>query len=258
MNNSDFTCSYTNNTNPTDTAKVTITALATSNYTGYKDTTFTINPRITFNSNGGSGTMKNQFASYNENTVLIQNVYTRTGYIFGGWASSQSDADNRTIAYEDKGTVKLTSNITLYAIWIPDNYEITKYTVDDNNICDVSPKTTLSEFKEHIILNSTGSVKIYDKNEDEISEENYNICTGMTIKIFLAERTVTFSIIVTGDVDGNGIIDIQDLLDVNKHRLRKIALEGVYLKAGDINKDNSINVIDLLQLNKFRLGKLSL
>jgi predicted phosphodiesterase len=111
-------------------------------------------------------------------------------------------------------------------------------------------------FKLRLNSRACQTLVVHDKNGDEIIDENSNIGTGMTLKILLAERTVNFTIIVTGDVDGNGIVDIADLIYINRHRLEKITLEGIYLEAGDINKDNSVNIIDLLQLNKFRLGKI--
>ena len=258
INNTDFTCSYINNNQPTDNAKIIVTAKDNSNYIGYREITFTINPRIIFNSNGGLGTMNNQFVSYNANTTLSQNTYTKTGYAFGGWALSKENANTGIIDFKNHETIVLTSNITLYAIWIPSSYKVTEYTVDDNNISNVGPETTISEFKEHIILDSTGSVRIFDKNEAEITDNNSIICTGMTIKIFLADNTINLAIIVTGDVDGNGSVNIQDLMCINKHRLQKNNLESIYLKAGDLNKDNSVNIIDLFLLNKFRLGIIAL
>ncbi len=258
INNTDFTCSYINNNQPTDNAKIIVTAKDNSNYIGYREITFTINPRIIFNSNGGLGTMNNQFVSYNANTTLSQNTYTKTGYAFGGWALSKENANTGIIDFKNHETIVLTSNITLYAIWIPSSYKVTEYTVDDNNISNVDPETTISEFKEHIILDSTGSVRIFDKNEAEITDNNSIICTGMTIKIFLADNTINLAIIVTGDVDGNGSVNIQDLMCINKHRLQKNNLESIYLKAGDLNKDNSVNIIDLFLLNKFRLGIIAL
>ena len=41
------------------------------------------NHTVTFNANGGTGTMSNQIA--NVPTALTANAFTRTGYTFSGW-----------------------------------------------------------------------------------------------------------------------------------------------------------------------------
>lgn len=75
---------------------------------------FTINPNVTFNSNGGSGSMANQFVTYNAATALTANSYTRTGYIFDGW---NTNADGTGTSYANQASVTLTANTTLYAKW---------------------------------------------------------------------------------------------------------------------------------------------
>jgi len=76
--------------------------------------TFTIDPKVTFNSNGGSGSMSDQYVTYNTSTQLSTNTFTRTGYIFSGWNTA---ADGSGTSYADEQNVTLTENITLYAQW---------------------------------------------------------------------------------------------------------------------------------------------
>ena len=72
---------------------------------------------ITFNANGGSGTMSNMSCSYNSEYTLTANSFTRTNYMFMGWATSA----NGKVVYKDKASIKNLSNtaitITLYAVW---------------------------------------------------------------------------------------------------------------------------------------------
>ena len=79
---------------------------------------------VTYNANSGSGTMTASTCYAGSSCALTANAFTRTGYTFGGWASSQNNANAGTVAYADKASVSLTSNTTLYAIW--------KYTVTYN------------------------------------------------------------------------------------------------------------------------------
>ena len=76
--------------------------------------TFTINPVVTFNSNGGTGTMANQSVTYNTATELSANSFTRTGYTFNGWTTN---ADGTGTVYANKANITITANTTLYAKW---------------------------------------------------------------------------------------------------------------------------------------------
>ena len=95
----------------------------------------TINYKITFNANGGSGTMADQKVDYNESKQLSGNVFVRNGYTFTGW-NTQSNGSGTT--YKDKATVKNLSEtngdiITLYAKWQKNTYTIS-YTLNGGSI----------------------------------------------------------------------------------------------------------------------------
>ncbi len=67
---------------------------------------------VTFNSNGGSGSMSNQTA--NTPTALTLNSFTRTGYSFSGWNTLSGGGGT---AYADGATYSFSADITLYAQW---------------------------------------------------------------------------------------------------------------------------------------------
>ena len=74
---------------------------------------------ITFNANGGTGTMEKQVISSGSNTPLNACAFTRNGYVFTGWGAYGSTA----VKYEDKAlyneTTSYNTTKTLYAIWEP-------------------------------------------------------------------------------------------------------------------------------------------
>lgn len=69
---------------------------------------------ITYNANGGSGAPAAQKAKEGESTKLSSTIPTRSGYQFIGWSKSNSSS---TADYQAGGSITVTSNITLYAVW---------------------------------------------------------------------------------------------------------------------------------------------
>ena len=81
---------------------------------------------VTFEANGGEGSMNQQTFTYDVAQALNQNTFTRTGYSFTGW-NTQADGNGST--YGDKAevlnlTTEVGVNITLYAQWSINSYTI--------------------------------------------------------------------------------------------------------------------------------------
>ena len=96
---------------------------SSTTYSGYTTSCeVPTNVTVTFNANGGTGTMTDQTISYNTPTLLKPNEFTREGYTFQGWATT---ADG-SVAYDDKGLVTFKRRTTtLYAVWALNSYTIT-------------------------------------------------------------------------------------------------------------------------------------
>lgn len=67
---------------------------------------------VTFNSNGGTGTMAAQ--EIGGKAALNANTFTREGFVFDGW---NTKADGKGTAYADKTDITPTADMTLYAQW---------------------------------------------------------------------------------------------------------------------------------------------
>lgn len=90
---------------------------------------------ITFNKNdaNATGTMASQIVLSNTTTYLqICEFGAPTGKVFGGWATSPSGS----VTYSDKGTIQISSNTTLYAVWVGECTDISKEKV---NISTITP-----------------------------------------------------------------------------------------------------------------------
>lgn len=89
---------------------------------------WTQNPVITFNANGGKGTMGTQTVKPNEATALTANSFTRADYDFTGWNTAK---DGTGTAYTDKANITTNENVTLYAQWKLHKYHVRWLNWDD-------------------------------------------------------------------------------------------------------------------------------
>ena len=119
---------------------------------------WTQDPVITFDANGGKGTMGTQTVKPNEATALTANTFTRADYDFTGWNTAK---DGTGTAYGDKANIATNENVTLYAQWalhkyrvrwLNGNSEILKegyYTCEENACYDMwfeeDPEPTMPE-----------------------------------------------------------------------------------------------------------------
>ena len=76
---------------------------------------------ISFNANGGQGSMAILKVEPNDSVTLPSCTFTRTGYEFAGWALSSTGV----VMYSDGQTITPTSSMTLYAVWRVEVYTIT-------------------------------------------------------------------------------------------------------------------------------------
>ena len=84
-------------------------------YTAQYSATARVFYTITFNANGGEGSMEPQRFEVGVDTALNTNAFTRENYKFTGWNTA---ADGSGVTYADEGAfLELTGDMTLYAQW---------------------------------------------------------------------------------------------------------------------------------------------
>ena len=112
--------------------------------------------------------------------------------------------------------------------------DLSKYsqiTVDNNKyLTKISQNTTISQLKEKIETNAP--IKI-TKGEQEITDENTLVTTGMSLQI----GDETYILVVTGDLNGDGKIGLTDLANFKLSMVGKRELSTATTLAGDINED---------------------
>ncbi len=63
------------------------------------------------------------------------------------------------------------------------------------------------------------------------------------------------TIVVTGDVSGDGKITITDVVKLQKAVVGSSSLSGAYAKAADINGDGKVTITDVVQAAQVTVGQ---
>lgn len=92
-----------------------------------------------------------------------------------------------------------------------------------------------------------------DAQNNEISDTI--IGTGMKFTIIIDGIEYTYTVIIKGDVNGDGLIYATDYVKVKNHIMGKSKLTDAYLMAADINNDGKIYATDYVQIKNHIMGK---
>ncbi|WP_052446651.1 glycoside hydrolase family 2 TIM barrel-domain containing protein [Candidatus Soleaferrea massiliensis] len=124
------------------------------------------------------------------------------------------------------------------------------YTVDRaiGVISGVKASTKLAAFSKGF-SNPNGIVRIMDKDGNAI-DNNQNIGTGFAAQLVGTDGEILdqMAIAVSGDVNGDGVLGIFDLVFTKMQILGASEFDTVTMIAADMNGDGRINIFDLLQL----------
>lgn len=89
---------------------------------------------ITYDANGGKGSMLKQTVVEGQTIKLTKNKFTRSGYKFKGW----NITTNNKVKYKDGESIKLDKNIILYAIWEKNKSKADKIIETCDKLCYVN------------------------------------------------------------------------------------------------------------------------
>ncbi len=126
---------------------------------------------------------------------------------------------------------------------VPDHMSSTVYKIENGILSGVALGTTADTLLETIP--ESAHVRVMDG--EVILGPDDTLKTGMAIELFdgdtVKERIV---IAVSGDVNGDGTINIADFLLIKSHILGKSVLADHHLIAADFNGDGTVNIADML------------
>lgn len=135
--------------------------------------------------------------------------------------------------------------------------ESSVYSIDSDAgvLSGIAEKTSVTVLKEN--LSEPSYIKVYSL--DGIEYAGDTVATGMTVKL-IRNGVVNdeLSIVVEGDVNGDGVISIADYTLVRLDILELKALEGPFMLPADVNGDGAISIADytLIRLHILQLKSL--
>ena len=172
---------------------------------------------------------------------------------------------------DDKVTVTLTvtaenGTSTIYKV------NIIRVSPDENvNISDIISKMGVKVSNDYMYgispdTSATSLMNTVTKNKGVASITNANnvpkstgsLVTGDKITIQGTTESKTYIIAVRGDINGDGVVKINDLILIQSHILSKAKLTNEKFYAADINYDSVIKINDLILVQSNILGKNSL
>lgn len=137
-----------------------------------------------------------------------------------------------------------------------DNTNVTKNTLDiasivngsgyrynDTFISNVGENTSVGTIKNSLqAMSPSATISINSNGKDVVG-------TGDTITISNNNQSKTLTIVIYGDIDGDGKIRINDLVSMQKHLLNKSG----YTNADDANRDGRYSIDDLVKIQRHLL-----
>lgn len=121
----------------------------------------------------------------------------------------------------------------------------------DNILTGIGFETSKESFLTKITTN--GQVKFLDINGNELTGELLG--TGTKIIIEKEEQKQEYTLLIYGDVTGDGKISPSDYVKVKNKILDKETMDEIFILASDVTKDNNISPSDYVKIKNTILGK---
>lgn len=185
--------------------------------------------------------MPNVASKYVGDSLTISSkIPTRVGYAFMGW---YDNSECNGSPYKADDVYSTDADLVLYAKWIkPVTFDST-YTVNDANKYIIVPVPVAEEtFKNNVTLDSGYMLSVETK---KVGTEDY-LFTGSkaTIKASDGSTFSEYTVIVLGDINGDGDITTVDTNTIYNCFTGAANLSGIFAKAADMNQSGEITTAD--------------
>lgn len=124
-----------------------------------------------------------------------------------------------------------------------------KYQIKDGNILNIKNNTNQDTFRKK--LKMSGEYSIY--RNDTLISDNDKIATGDKLRKSTGEE---YTLIVSGDINNDGDVNIKDIIRLRKYLLERNNLDENSLLAADCNLDGKdISIKDLIRMRLIALER---
>lgn len=179
---------------------------------------------------------------YNNNdTKIVSN-----GFKIGEYDFSTPGEKRVKINYTDEFINTTYCYLTVNVLGlISDDYEI-----DQKYVYNIPVKTSVEGFIA--ATDFGGKIEIYD-GSDKL--EQGTLKTGMKIKLSFEEKLLKeFTLVIRNDINGNGRVDIRDLVELKKIMADTEDIDELGLKIFGVNDSSELNAQSLINVQKEVLG----
>lgn len=140
-------------------------------------------------------------------------------------------------------------DMQLYFGGIQTEYSIT---VGDGLLEGVAANTDYADFVPRITGTENASFEVLSGERVVTSGD---IGTGMTLKVVVGDGVGKYSIVIAGDLSGDGSVTSQDLLKLKRAALGLEEIDTAQTAAGDLLENDKINAGDCLKLKRMLLAE---
>lgn len=121
-------------------------------------------------------------------------------------------------------------------------------TIQANRVCGIEPGSDVAALCVSLGTYGNASALIVDEHGNPVSQGQ--VRTGLKIRYFDGSNTSEYNVILYGDVNKDGEINLLDLATVQKVLVHLYTLDEVQTYASDVNHDGVVDLLDLATIQK--------
>jgi uncharacterized repeat protein (TIGR02543 family) len=191
---------------------------------------------VTYNNNGGAGTLTDNSSPYNYNStvIVLSNTFTKIGYSFVKWNTA---ANGSGTDYSPAGSFAATANTVLYAQWTIKQYTITFTNNGNGSTVPSTPTDIDSGIPTEVMATPDGGYRF----------AGWSVVSGIGISFIDSTDATTSIIAVSGnatirasfDIDSVEIIPDIDSLRPNPQYVNQSPYDTKFVDVYGANFGNS-------------------
>jgi len=128
----------------------------------------------------------------------------------------------------------------------------TSLSINNSRVSGIGIGSDVGSVLENVSITG-GYGKICDKNGNE---KTGRVATGDKLNIYDNNGNIktSLSVVIYGDINGDGVVDLLDIVRLKKYIVGSISLDSEYLEAADANRNGSSDILDIVAIKKHITG----